>query len=128
PTVESTGPSMAGCVFAVMVRSSHAQPETEWMRPPATLWEFSRFDTCRRRVADVTWRAPTPLTRTRKYACLTGLASTSSLAVAPKFLTGVAAFTMASASTVATTAPGAGGGGGQVQSTRQAPGRSARSG
>src|SRR5438093_623473 len=128
PAVASTGPSIAGCVFAVRVCSSHAQPVIAWRRPPATLWEFSRFDTCSRSVAEVTWRAPTPLTRTRKRACLTGLASTSSLAVAPKFLTGVAAFTMASASTVATTVPGAGGGGaagGQVQSTRQAPGQSA---
>src|SRR5438128_1095998 len=130
PTVESTGPSIAGCVFAVMVRSSHAQPVIAWMRPPATLWEFSTFDTCSRRVADVTWRAPTPLTRTRKKACLTGLASTSSLAAAPKFLTGVAPFTMASASTVPTAAPGGGGGGGgggQVQSGRQAPGHRALS-
>src|SRR5437867_13113438 len=122
PTVESTGPSIAGCVFAVTVRSSHAQPVIEWMRPPATLWEFGTFDTCSRRRADVTWRAPTPLTRTRKNACLTGLASTSSLALVPLFLAGVALFTSVSASTTPT---GARGGGGQVQSARQAPGHRA---
>src|SRR5437867_3010177 len=122
PTVESTGPSIAGCVFAVTVRSSHAQPVIEWMRPPATLWEFGTFDTCSRRRADVTRRAPTPLTRTRKNACLTGLASTSSLALVPVFLAGVALFTSVSASTTPT---GARGGGGQVQSARQAPGHRA---
>src|SRR5438034_7482987 len=88
PTVESTGPSIAGCVFAVTVRSSHAQPVIEWMRPPATLWEFGTFDTCSRRRADVTWRAPTPLTRTRKNACLAGLASTSRRGPAPLFFAG----------------------------------------
>src|SRR5947209_89940 len=122
PTVASTGPSIAGCVFAVTVRSSHAQPVIAWMRPPATLWEFGTFDTCSRRRADVTWRAPTPLTRTRKNACLTGLASTSSLALVPVFLAGVALFTSVSASTTPT---GARGGGGQVQSARQAPGHRA---
>src|SRR5436309_761643 len=122
PTVESTGPSIAGCVFAVTARSSHAQPVIEWMRPPATLWEFGTFDTCSRRRADVTRRAPTPLTRTRKNACLTGLASTSSLALVPVFLAGVALFTSVSASTTPT---GARGGGGQVQSARQAPGHRA---
>src|SRR5712691_5545053 len=124
PTVESTGPSIAGCVFAVTVRSSHAQLVIEWMRPPATLREFGTFDTCSRRRADVTRRAATPLTRTRKNACLTGLASTSSRALAPLFLAGAALFTKVSASTVPTGAPG---GGGQVQSARQAPGHRALS-
>src|SRR5438552_10953513 len=124
PTVESTGPSIAGCVLAVTVLSSHAQLVTEWMRPPATLWECDTFDTCSRRRADVTWRAPTPLTRTRKNACLTGLPSTSSRALGPLLLAGVAAFTMASASTTPTAARGDGG---QVQSVRQAPAHEALS-
>src|SRR5213080_448913 len=128
PTVASTGPSIAGCVFAVTVRSSHAQPVIAWMRPPATLWEFGTFETCSRRRADVTWRAPTPLTRTRKNACLAGLASTSRRALVPLFLAGLALFTRVSASTVPTGAPeGDGGGGGQVQSARQAPGQRALS-
>src|SRR5439155_14327331 len=54
PTVESTGPSITGCVFEVTVRSFHSQPVIECMRPPATLWEFRTFDTCSRRRADVT--------------------------------------------------------------------------
>src|SRR5205823_1604723 len=124
PTVESTGPSIAGCVLAVTVLSSHEQLVTEWMRPPATLWECDTFDTCSRRRADVTWRAPTPLTRTRKNACLTGLPSTSSRALGPLLLAGVAAFTMASASTTPTAARGDGG---QVQSVRQAPAHEALS-
>src|SRR5437016_291886 len=124
PTVESTGPSIAGCVLAVTVLSSHAQLVTEWMRPPATLWECDTFDTCSRRRADVTWRAPTPLTRTRKNACLTGLPSTSSRALGRLLLAGVAAFTMASASTTPTAARADGG---QVQSVRQAPGHEALS-
>src|SRR5436305_13644190 len=96
------------------------------MRPPATLWEFGTFDTCSRRRADVTWRAPTPLTRTRKNACLAGLASTSRRALVPLFLAGLALFTRVSASTVPTGAPeGDGGGGGQVQSARKAPGQRA---
>src|SRR5437870_12148829 len=126
PAVESTGPSIAGCVLAVTACSSHAQLVIEWMRPPVTLWEFGRLDTCSRRRADVTWRAPTPLTRTPKNACLTGLASTSSRALVPLFLAGLALFTRVSASTVPTGAPeGDGGGGGQVQSARQPPGHRA---
>src|SRR5438132_2243034 len=124
PAVESTGPSIAGCVLAVTVCSSHAQLVIEWMRPPVTLWEFGRFDTCSRRRADVTWRAPTPLTRTRKNACLTGLPSTSSRALGPLLLVRVAAFTMTSASTPPTAARGDGV---QVQSARQAPGHEALS-
>src|SRR5213080_5019912 len=124
PTVESTGPSIAGCVLAVTVLSSHAQLVTEWMRPPATLWECDTFDTCSRRRADVTWRAPTPLTRTRKNTCFTGLPSTSSRALGPLLLAGVAAFTMALASTPPTAARADGG---QMQSARQAPGHEALS-
>src|SRR2546429_8254998 len=124
PAVESTGPSIAGCVLAVTVCSSHAQLVIEWMRPPVTLWEFGRFDTCSRRRADVTWRAPTPLTRTRKNACLTGLASTSSRVLVPLFFPGRALLTKVSASTAPT---GVLGGGGQVQSARQAPGHRALS-
>ena len=71
------------------------------MRPAATLWEFGTFDTCSRRRADVTWRAPTPLTRMRKNVCFLGLASTSRRVVAPKFRAGVAASTNESASTTA---------------------------
>src|SRR5437763_16322876 len=112
PTVESTGPSIAGCVFAVTVRSSHAQPVIEWMRPPATLWEFGTFDTCSRRRADVTWRAPTPLTRTRKNACLAGLASTSRRARVPLFFVGVGLFFRVFPSPVPPRGPAGGGGGG----------------
>src|SRR5881628_101780 len=124
PAPESTGPSITGRVFQVTVRSSQAQFVIAWMRPPATLWEFSTVDTCIRRRADVTCRAPTPLTRTRRSVCFTGLASTSSRVVVPKFRAGVALFTKVSASTVPTGAPG---GGGQVQSARQAPGHRALS-
>src|SRR2546422_9222429 len=123
PTVESTGPSIAGCVLVVTVLSSHAQLVTEWMRPPATLWECDTFDTCSRRRADVTWRAPTPLTRTRKNACFTGLPSTSSRALGPLLLAGVAAFTIASASTTPTAARGDRR---QGQAGRQGPGPGAR--
>src|SRR2546428_11255188 len=127
PAVESTGPSIAGCVFEVTVRPSHAQSVIEWIRPPATLLEFGTFDTCSRRRADVTWRAPTPLTRTRKNACLMGLASTSSRVLVRLFLAGIALFTKVSASTVPTAAPGGGGGGEQGQSAPQAPGHRALS-
>src|SRR5438445_860556 len=124
PSVESTGPSIAGCVFAVIVSSSQLQFVIEWMRPPATLWEFNAADTLSRRRADVTWRAPTPLTRRRTNVCFTGLASTSRMVLVPYFVVGAAAFTSASASTVPTAAAGAAG---QVQSAWHAPGQSALS-
>src|SRR2546422_9468408 len=123
PAVESAGPSIAGDVFEVTVRPSHAQSVIEWMRPPVALREFSTSDTCSRRRADVTWRAPTPLTRTRKNACLTGLPATSSRALGPLLLAGVAAFTIASASTTPTAARGDRR---QGQAGRQGPGPGAR--
>src|SRR5947209_2941417 len=119
PSVESTGPSIAGCVFAVMVSSFQLQFVIEWMRPPATLWEFAAVETLSRSRADVTWRAPTPLTRRRTNVCFTGLASTSRMVLVPYLVVGAAAFTSASASTVPTTANG----GGQVQSAWHAPGQ-----
>src|SRR5206468_2859208 len=124
PTVESTGPSIAGCVLAVTVLSSHAQLVTEWMRPPATLWECDTFDTCSRRRADVTWRAPTPLTRTRKNAGFTVLPSTSSRALGAAAV-GAAAVGAAAVGAAAVGAAAVGaaavGAGGQVQSARQRP-------
>src|SRR5207244_4462107 len=108
PSVESTGPSIAGRVFQVTVRSSQAQLLMWWMRAPATLWEFSAVDTCMRRRADVTWRAPTPPTRMRRNVCFLGLASTSRRVVAPKFRAGAAASTYESASTTATVLAGHG--------------------
>src|SRR5438067_1083531 len=93
------------------------------MRPPATLWECDTFDTCSRRRADVTWRAPTPLTRTRKNACLAGLASTSRRAPVPLFFAGVALFSGGSAPPVPPGAPpGGGGGGGAGGGAPAAPG------
>src|SRR3989442_1384130 len=58
------------------------------MRPPATLWEFDAADTLSRRRADVTWRAPTPLTRRRTNGCFTGLPSTSRMVLVPYFVVG----------------------------------------
>src|SRR5437867_3407850 len=115
PSVERTGPSIAGRVFQVTVRSSQAQLLMGWMRAPATLWEFSAVDTCMRRRADVTWRAPTPPTRMRRNVCFLGLASTSRRVVAPKFRAGAAASTYESASTTATVLAGHGPAGSPTQ-------------
>src|SRR6184192_3974318 len=101
PTVASTRPSMAGLVFQLTVRSFQLQL-IGWMRPPATLWEFGRLATWSRRWADATWRPATPLTRTRRNVSFTGLASSSSTALVPKLMAGLAELTDASASTTAT--------------------------
>src|SRR5947208_1599958 len=101
PTVASTRPSMAGLVFQLTVRSFQLQL-IGWMRPPTTLWEFGRLATWSRRRADATWRPATPLTRTRRNVSFTGLASSSSTALVPKLMAGLAELTDASASTTAT--------------------------
>src|SRR3989442_5555059 len=115
PSVERTGPSIAGRVFQVTVPPSQAQLLIGWMLPPATLWEFSAVDTGMRRRADVTWWAPTPPTRMRRHVCLLGLASTSRRVVAPKFRAGAAASTNESASTTATALAGHGATGSPTQ-------------
>ena len=120
PGEASAGPSIAGRVLNVTVPSFHAQLLIRWMLPPETLCEFVTVETCMRRLAAVTTRAPTPLTRTRSSVCLTGLPSTSSTLLRPLFFAGKEASTNVSASTVAT-------GAGHVQSGRHAPGQSALS-
>ena len=62
PSTASTGPSIAGCVLQVTVRSSQLQPVIAWRTPPVTLWAFVTFATWSRTWALVTWRTPTPLT------------------------------------------------------------------
>ena len=81
---------MAGCVCQVMVRSFHPQSVIGWMRPPETLWALVTFATCSRTRAPVTWRVPTPLTRTRKKArCTVGPASAAARVLVPKLVPGL---------------------------------------
>ena len=54
PTVASTGPSIAGCVFQVTVRSFQLQSEIEWSKPPVTLWALATLATCSRTRALIT--------------------------------------------------------------------------
>src|SRR2546425_10066465 len=66
PSVASAGPSIAGCVFHVIVVSLQLQLVMAWMLPPVTLPELVTFATWSRRWAEETGRAPTPLTLTRR--------------------------------------------------------------
>src|SRR3989442_1318617 len=66
PRIASTGPSIAGWVFQVTVRSSQLQLLIAWRAPPVTLCALVTFATCNRRWAEETRRGPTPLTLTRR--------------------------------------------------------------
>src|SRR5437870_2824233 len=66
PRVASAGPSIAGCVFQVTVRSSQLHPVIAWRVPPATLCALVTLATCNWRCAEETRRGPTPLTLTRR--------------------------------------------------------------
>src|SRR5947208_5203109 len=106
PAVASAGPSIAGCVFQVMVRSFQPQSVIGWMRPPETLWALVTFATCNRKWAPVTCRVPTPATRTRRNVrCLAGPASALSSLLVPKFVVALSDVTEVSASTTAAGAP-----------------------
>src|SRR5207249_3060368 len=52
PSTASTGPSIAGCVFQVTVRSSQLQPVIAWRTPPVTLWALVTVATCSWRWAE----------------------------------------------------------------------------
>src|SRR3989442_15323379 len=66
PSVASAGPSIAGCVFHVIAVSLQLQLVMAWMLPPVTLFALVAVDTWSFRWAEVTGRAPTPLTLTRR--------------------------------------------------------------
>src|SRR2546428_10896698 len=66
PSVASAGPSIAGCVFHVIVVSLQLQLVMGWTLPPVTLFALVAFATCSFRWAEETGRAPTPLTLTRR--------------------------------------------------------------
>src|SRR5437870_2600328 len=119
PTEDSTGPSIAGRVSHVMASSSQLQPVIGWMRPPESLLALVTLATCSRTVAEITGRAPTPLTCTRRKVCLVELASTDRSAAWPKLVEGRAESTKVSA-TIAAVAPA--GAVAQVQFGWQSPG------
>src|SRR5437773_2747128 len=117
PTAASTGPSMAGWLFRVIVRSPHAQLLMAWICPPELLFEPLADDTCRCSLAEVTGCVPVPVTLMRRKVRFTGLASATSIVLAPALLVGLAAFTKASAVTVAAGAAGGQKGGGPPTQT-----------
>src|SRR5467141_4825927 len=93
PTVASTGPSMGGWLFQVIVRSSHAQLLMAWIWPPESLLELVAEDTCRCSLADVTGCVPVPLTLMRRNVRLRGLASATRTVLAPALVVGLTEFT-----------------------------------
>src|SRR5207253_2552446 len=107
-----TGPSMAGWLFQVIVRSPHAQLLMAWSCPPETLLEPVAEDTCRCSMAKVTGCVPVPVTLMRRKVRFTGLASATRIVLAPALLVGLPEFTNASAVTVAAGAAGGQAGGG----------------
>src|SRR5437870_873894 len=117
PAVASTGPSMAGWLFQVIVRSPHAQLLMAWICPPELLFEPLAADTCRCSLAEVTGCVPVPVTLMRRKVRFTGLASATRIVLAPALLVGLAAFTKASAVTVAAGAAGGQKGGGPPTQT-----------
>src|SRR5207302_151651 len=112
PTVASTGPSMVGWLFQVIVFSPHEQLLMAWSCPPELLLEPVAEATCRCSLAEWTGCLPTPVTLMRRKVRLMGLASAVSTLLAPEFVVGLPAFTRASALTVATGAAGGHTGGG----------------
>src|SRR5437870_1936058 len=117
PAVASTGPSMAGWLFQVIVRSPHAQLLMAWICPPELLFEPLAADTCRCSLAEVTGCVPISVTLMRRKVRFTGLASATRIVLAPALLVGLAAFTKASAVTVAAGAAGGQKGGGPPTQT-----------
>src|SRR5438128_2704109 len=117
PAAASTGPSMAGWLFQVIVRSPHAQLLMAWICPPELLFEPLADDTCRCSLAEVTGCVPVPVTLMRRKVRFTGLASATRIVLAPALLVGLAAFTKASAVTVAAGAAGGQKGGGPPTQT-----------
>src|SRR5207249_3746730 len=116
PTAASTGPSMGGWLFQVIVRSPHAQLLMAWICPPERLLEPVAEDTCRCSLAEVTGCVPVPVTLMRRKVRFTGLASATRTVLAPALLVGLPEFTKASAVTAAAgTAGGQGGGGPPTQ-------------
>src|SRR5437762_2951854 len=110
PSVASAGPSIAGCVFHVIVLSLQPQLVILWMLPPVTLFALVAFATCSCRCADDTARAPTPLTLTRRSVRCTPVVpgfvavplSTARSVFVPKLVAGRSDWTYVSAVTAAT--------------------------
>ena len=75
PIADSTGPSMTGWFFQVIVFSPHVQLLMAWSCPPELLLEPLAAATCRWSRAEATVRGLTPLTLTRRNVRLMGLAS-----------------------------------------------------
>src|SRR5438445_808526 len=116
PTVASTGPSMAGWLFQVIVFSPHAQSLIAWICPPEMLSDPVADDTWRCSLAEVTGCVPTPLTLRRRKVCLVGLFALR-IELAPKLVVGLPKLTRASAVTVPTGAAGGQAGGGPPTQT-----------
>src|SRR5712691_7640426 len=112
PSVANAGPSIAGCVFHVIVVSLQLQLVMAWMLPPATLLALVAFATWSLRWAEDTALAPTPLTLTRRKVRCTpvvpGLAatplSTRRVGLVPKLVVGRSDWTYVSATTLPTAA------------------------
>src|SRR5713226_9509602 len=116
PTVASTGPSMAGWLFQVIVFSPHVQLLMAWICPPEMLSEPVADATCRCSLAEVTGCVPTPLTLRRRKVRLVGLFALR-IELAPKLVVGLPKLTRASAVTVPTGAAGGQAGGGPPTQT-----------
>src|SRR5262245_29131389 len=126
PTVASTGPSIAGWLFQLVVVSLQPQLVILWIWPPDTLWAFVVVATFRLSSAWVTVRAPTLLTCTRrKLRLMPGPASTLSWVLVPRLVAGVSEATATSATMVAVGVAAGGGGAGQVQFAWHWPGQAA---
>src|SRR2546426_406507 len=126
PTAASTGPSMAGWLFQVIVRSPHAQLLMAWICPPERLLEPVADDTCRCSLADETGCVPVPVTLMRMKVRFAGLASATRIVLVPALLVGLPAFTKASAVTVAAGAAGGEKGGGAPPPAPPAQGAAGR--
>ncbi len=112
--------SIAGCDVQVIPASLHAQFRTTWTAPPASLAALESSAVVSPMRARSTCRPRTPSIRVRRKARFGVSASTHSWVLAPKFSVGSLSRTATSASTMPASVTG-----GQVQSTRQAPGQRA---
>src|SRR5712691_2765440 len=109
PSEESTGPSIAGRpAFQVMAVSLHVQLEMAWICPPELLSAPAAPVTCRRTLALLTARVPSPVTWKRRNVCLAVSASTARVLAVPNLVVGEAA--LGDTSAVMTAVLQAGGG------------------
>ena len=91
PAAPKAGPSTAGRVLLVIVRSPQVALLIVRTVPPTTLPAADDASACRRSAACTTWRAPTPVTAKRRNVVRAEL--TLRMELAPKFADADAAST-----------------------------------